>query len=73
MGSKDRRRWVTLVSRATWALNWMHGECSRTLACRQVWLVIKRFRFSHRQSQRRIEELSFRALGYCRAWPEGAD
>ena len=32
MGSKDRQCLVTFVRRATWELDWVHGEFSRTLA-----------------------------------------
>ena len=37
------------------------------LTCRRVWLVSKRFLFSHRQSRRRFEELSLRPLDFCPA------
>ena len=33
MGFKDGKRLDTLVSRAIWAPNWMHGEFSRSPAC----------------------------------------
>ena len=68
VGSKDRKRLNTIVSGATWTLNWMHGEFSRLPACLSSSVAHdQKISLLLGQSQRRIEELSLRALDSCRA------